>query len=140
MIKIAIADDHQQVRETWNFVLSTNSSFIVVAKCCNGQEAVDAAAEHLPHVFLMDINMDIMNGIEATEIITKKYPSIKVVGMSIHVEPVYVRRMLLAGASAYVTKNSPYEEVFEAITKVAAGEQYLCNEVRTKMPELSFNG
>jgi DNA-binding NarL/FixJ family response regulator len=140
MIKIAIADDHQQVRETWNFVLSTNSSFQVVAKCSNGQEAVEAAALYSPDVFLMDINMDIMNGIEATQIITSKYPGIKVVGMSIHLEPVYVRRMLQAGASAYVTKNSPYEEVFEAITKVHNGEQYLCNEVRVKMPELTTNG
>jgi len=139
MIKIAIADDHQQVRETWNFVLSTNSSFQVVAKCSNGQEAIDAATQFSPDVFLMDINMDVMNGIEATQIITSKYPNIKVVGMSIHLEPVYVRRMLQAGASAYVTKNSPYEEVFEAIIKVSKGEQYLCNEVRVKMPELTIN-
>jgi two-component system invasion response regulator UvrY len=136
MIKIAIADDHQQVRETWDFILSTNHSFEVVATCRDGQEALHIAGTHTPDVFLMDINMDVMNGIEATELITRDFPSIRVVGMSIHLEPVYVRRMLQAGAYAYVTKNSSYQEVFEAIIKVHAGEKYLCKEVVTLMPDL----
>ena len=136
MIKIAIADDHQQVRETWDFILSTNDSFQVVATCTNGREAVDIAGTHTPDIFLMDINMDNMNGIEATEVITRAYPAIRIIGMSIHLEPVYVRRMLQAGACAYVTKNSSYQEVFEAIEKAYAGEQYLCKEVMEMMPEL----
>lgn len=136
MIRIAIADDHQQVRETWDFILSTTHAFTLVAKCSNGQEAVVVAKTHAPDVFLMDINMDVMTGIEATELITKNHPSIKIIGMSIHLEPVYVRRMLQAGAAGYVTKNSSYEEVFEAIRKVHAGEQYLCEEVKKAMPDL----
>jgi DNA-binding NarL/FixJ family response regulator len=136
MIKVALADDHHQVRETWDFILSTSEDFEVVAKCCNGEEAVTSAGTCGADVFLMDINMEPMNGIEATEIITRLYPMIKIVGMSIHLEPVYVRRMLQAGAAAYVTKNSSYEEVFEAIKKVHAGQNYLCHEVRKKMPEL----
>jgi two-component system response regulator DegU len=136
MIKIAIADDHQQVRETWDFILSTNNSFQVVATCCDGHEAVSVAGTHSPDIFLMDINMDKMNGIEATELISRQYPAIRIVGMSIHLEPVYVRRMLQAGACAYVTKNSSYQEVFEAIEKAHAGEQYLCKEVVKAMPDL----
>jgi two-component system invasion response regulator UvrY len=136
MIRIAIADDHQQVRETWGFILSTSHAFNLVAQCSNGQEAVEVANTHAPDIFLMDINMDVMTGIEATEIITQRYPAVRIVGMSIHVEPIYVRRMLQAGASAYVTKNSSYEEVFEAIKRVYAGEQYICTEVRKAMPEL----
>jgi DNA-binding NarL/FixJ family response regulator len=136
MIKIAIADDHQQVRETWDFILSTNTSFQVVATCRDGHEAVSIAGTHSPDIFLMDINMDKMNGIEATELISRQYPAIRIVGMSIHLEPVYVRRMLQAGACAYVTKNSSYQEVFEAIEKAHAGEQYLCKEVVRVMPDL----
>lgn len=136
MIKIAIADDHQQVRETWDFILSTNTSFQVVATCRNGHEAVSIAGTHSPDIFLMDINMDNMNGIEATEVISRQYPAIRIVGMSIHLEPVYVRRMLQAGACAYVTKNSSYQEVFEAIEKAHAGQQYLCKEVVRAMPDL----
>jgi len=136
MIKIALADDHHQVRETWNYIFSTSDDFEVVAKCCNGEEAVEAARIHSPDVFLMDINMKPMNGIEATEIISSLYPAVKIIGMSIHIEPVYVRRMLKAGASAYVTKNSSYEEVFTAIKKVNAGENYICEEVRNKMLDM----
>ena len=136
MIRIAIADDHQQVRETWDFILSTTHAFKLVAKCSNGQEAVEVAETHTPDIFLMDINMDVMTGIEATSIITARYPSVKIIGMSIHMEPVYVRKMLQAGAHGYVTKNSSYEEVFEAIKKVHAGKQYLCEEVKKAMPDL----
>ncbi len=136
MIKIAIADDHQQVRETWDFILSTNEGFEVVATCRDGHEAVSVAGTHSPDIFLMDINMDKMNGIEATELISRQYPAIRIVGMSIHLEPVYVRRMLQAGACAYVTKNSSYTEVFEAIEKAHAGQQYICKEVVRIMPDL----
>jgi DNA-binding NarL/FixJ family response regulator len=136
MIKIAIADDHQQVRETWDFILSTNHLFEVVATCRDGLEAITVAGTHAPDIFLMDINMDNMNGIEATEAISKQYPAIRIIAMSIHLEPVYVRRMLQAGACAYVTKNSSYQEVFEAIEKAHAGEQYICKEVEKVMPEL----
>ena len=134
MIKIALADDHHQVRETWHFILSTNAEFEVVATCSNGQEAIEAAGKYMPDVFLMDINMEPMNGIQATEIIHRLYPSIKVLAMSIHLEAVYVRRMLQAGAQGYITKNSSYEEVFDAINQVKEGRQYICTEVQQKFP------
>jgi DNA-binding NarL/FixJ family response regulator len=134
MIKIALADDHHQVRETWHFILSTNKAFEVVAKCSNGQEAIEAAGTFSPDIFLMDINMDHINGIEATETITRLHPAIKIIAMSIHIEAVYVKRMLQAGAMGYVTKNSSYEEVFDAIMQVYEGRQYICNEVQRKFP------
>jgi two-component system, NarL family, invasion response regulator UvrY len=137
MIKIALADDHHQVRETWHFVLSTNKAFEVVAKCRNGQEAIEAAGVFFPDIFLMDINMEPVNGIEATETITRRYPAIKVIAMSIHIDTGYVRRMLQAGALAYVTKNSPYQEVFDAIMHVHEGRRYICNEVQKKFPVYS---
>ena len=134
MIRVAIADDHAQVRAIWHFILSSNDAFDVVAKCCNGQEAVEAAALHAPDVFLMDINMQPLNGIDATALITRRYPGVKVIGMSMHAEAVYVTRMLQAGAMGYVTKNAAYEEVFRAIHKVNAGQQYLCSELEDRMP------
>jgi two-component system invasion response regulator UvrY len=134
MIRIALADDHHQVRETWYYVLSTNKDFEVVAKCRNGEEAIYAASAYSPDIFLVDINMEPVNGIAATEIITRQCPGVKVIGMSIHLDSIYVKRMLDAGARGYVTKNSSYHEVFDAIIKVHAGEQYLCTEVRKEMP------
>lgn len=136
MIRIALADDHNQVREIWHLILSANSAFEVVAKCRNGEEAVIAAAVYAPDIFLMDINMQPLNGIEATAHITKHHPAIKIIGMSMHMEPVYVKRMLEAGAAGYVTKNSSYEEVFKAIQLVNAGRQYICTEIENKVPGL----
>lgn len=134
MIRIALADDHQQVRDIWHFILSTNNAFEVVAKCQNGQEAIEAAAAFSPDIFLMDINMEPVNGIKATETITRLHPHVRVIAMSIHVEAVYVRRMLQAGAMGYVTKNSSYEEVFDAIMEVHSGRKYICGEVQQKFP------
>jgi DNA-binding NarL/FixJ family response regulator len=139
MINIAIADDHHQVRETWNFILSTDESFKIVAVCANGQEAIEAAGVYQPDVFLMDINMEPVNGIEAASVISRRYPRTRIVGLSIHAEPVYVRKMLEAGASGYVTKNSSYEEVVEAIKAVHAGGQFICREVKNAVPGLNIN-
>lgn len=136
MIRVAIADDHAQVRAIWHFILSSNDSFEVVAKCCNGQEAVEAARMHSPDIFLMDINMQPLNGIDATEIITRQHPGVKVIGMSMHSDAVYVKRMLQAGARGYVTKNAAYEEVFRAIHEVHAGQQYFCSELGNKIAGL----
>jgi two-component system, NarL family, invasion response regulator UvrY len=139
MIRVALADDHHQVREIWYFILSANDGFDVVAKCRNGQEVVDAMPVYMPDVILMDINMQPVNGIEATEMIARDYPSVKIIGMSMHAEPVYIKRMLQAGAHGYVTKDSPYEEVLTAIQRVHAGNFYLCKEVERKMPELTLS-
>ena len=134
MIRIALADDHEKVREIWNLILSAHPAFEVVVTCCNGQEAIDAASMYAPDLFIMDINMQPVNGIEATGIITKLHPDIKVIGLSIHPEAVYMTRMLAAGAHGYVTKNSAYEEVIEAIMQVNAGQHYICREVQQIMP------
>jgi len=85
---------------------------------------------------MMDINMQPVNGIEATAVISKMHPQIKIIGMSIHVDSIYVKRMLQAGAHGYITKNADYNEVFDAIMQVSAGQYYLCNEVQAKVPGL----
>lgn len=137
MIRIALADDHKQMRDIWNLILSANPAFEVICKCRNGQEAIDAASIHSPDVFLMDINMQPVSGLEATGIITKTHPEIKVICMSIHKDAIYVKNMLDAGAHGYVTKNSTYEEVFEAILEVYAGRFFICSEVKEHMPDVT---
>ena len=136
MIRIALADNYPQVREIWHFILSAKTNFEVVAKCCNGQEAIEAAAVYSPDLFIMDINMHPVNGIEATGIITARYPDIKVIGMSIYPDAAHAERMLAAGAHGYVTKNASYQEVIEAIMQVYAGNYYICHEVQDIKPGL----
>ena len=136
MIKVALADDHHKMRAIWDYILSANPLFKVVAKCSNGQEALEAAVLYAPDVFLMDINMRPVSGIEATAIIARRYPWVRIIGMSMYSEESYVNHMLQAGAQGYVTKNTPYEEVVEAIEQVYAGQQYFCKEITTRVPGL----
>jgi two-component system invasion response regulator UvrY len=131
MIRVAIADDHSRLRQAWVFILSRIPGINIVAECSNGLEAIKAAQTHSPDIILMDINMEPVNGIEATERIAKEYPSTRVIGMSMHKDTSYVNRMLRAGASGYVTKNSPSEEMVHAIKQVNEGRMYLCEEIRT---------
>ncbi len=136
MIRIALADDHKQMRDIWNLILSANPAFEVICKCRNGQEAIDAASTHSPDIFLMDINMQPVSGIEAAATITKTHPDMKIICMSIHKDLVYVKSMIDAGAHGYVTKNSSYEEVFEAILEVHAGRLFICKEVKELSPDI----
>ncbi|HWB91134.1 MAG TPA: response regulator, partial [Puia sp.] len=78
---------------------------------------------------LMDINMNPVNGIEATRTIRGFAPGIKIIGVSVQAERSYVSEMLRNGANGYVTKNSPSTEMVMAIDEVLAGKTYLCEEV-----------
>ncbi len=131
MIKLVIADDHNRVRQAWVFILSRNPEIQIVAECTNGEEAIHAVNEHAPDVLLMDINMEPMNGIEATNIITKGGSKTKIIGMSVHADMAYVNKMLEVGAIGYVTKNSPSEEMVKAIQDARNGKTYLCTEIQT---------
>jgi len=130
MIKVLIADDKPQLRDIWQYIITTRSSYSLVASCNDGQEAIDAAGTHQPDIILMDISMRPVNGIEATAEISKRYPGIRVIGMSTLTDESYINRMLSAGASGYVTKNTPYEEILQAIQVVYEGRRYLCEELR----------
>lgn len=89
----------------------------------------------LPDIVIMDINMEGMDGIEATKLIRKYSPGSKILGVSLHSHPAYARKMLQAGASGYVTKNSSYEEIINAIHEINAGRKYICTEVKNIMSE-----
>jgi two-component system, NarL family, invasion response regulator UvrY len=133
MIKVAIADDHRQIRQAWAFILSRQPDITIVAQCSDGQEAIKAVRLFQPDVILMDINMSPMNGIEATQFIGEAFPQTKIIGLSIHAETSYVKRMLKAGAMAYVTKNSPSDELITAIRFACTGKTYLCREVAERI-------
>ncbi len=137
-ITILIADDHKLIRETWSFILSSDSRFKVIAECSNGEEAVALIVNNKPDIALLDINMSPVNGIEATEQIRQLSPSTKVIGVSMHSQPAYVKKLLKTGASGYVTKNSSQQEMFEAITEVMKGNRYVCAEVKTILSETIF--
>jgi len=137
-ITIIIADDHKLIRETWSHILNTDERFRVVGECSNGEEAVETAKKLRPRILLMDINMSPLNGIEATQLVRKFAPATKVIGVSMHSQPAYVKKMLKIGASGCVTKNSPKDEMLAAIVEVDKGNRFICSEVKNILSEQMF--
>ncbi len=131
-ITILIVDDHKLLRETWSLILNSDPNFAVIAQTDNGKSAVSISEEIRPDVILMDINMSQMNGFEATKEIRKVSPNSKIIGVSMHSQPAYAKKMLQVGASGYITKNSSKEEMITAISEVSNGNIYICNEVNVQ--------
>ena len=134
-ISILIADDHKLIRETWSYILNGDSRFNVVAASGNAEEAVELARKKRPSVVLMDISMTPFSGLEATLQIRKVSPGSKVIGVSMHSQPAYAKKMLQIGAKGYVTKNSPKEEMIKAILEVSNGNKYICDEIKNIISE-----
>ncbi|HKH60116.1 MAG TPA: response regulator transcription factor [Flavitalea sp.] len=129
MVKLIIADDHHMVREAWALLLSRDPRVDIVATCENGERAIAICKELQPDVVLMDINMEPVNGIDATRAIRQFSSQIKIIGISVHTDLPYLNALMQAGANGYVTKNSPCEEMIKAIMLVADGEKYFCREI-----------
>ncbi len=135
MISILIADDHRLIRETWTIVLNRDSRFKVIGSCSNSEEAVKMTKQKHPEVVLMDINMSPFSGIEATRIIRESSPDTRIIGVTMHSQPAYAKKMLQMGASGYVTKNSSREEMFSAILEVSKGNKFVCSEIKDLISE-----
>lgn len=125
MIRIVIVDDHPEVRKAWSMFLERHERIVVAGECANGQEAIDRVPELNPDIILMDINMKPMSGIEATQILTQKYPGVKVIGVSFHTSSFYIKKMLAAGASGYIFKYAVVEDLIPAIDTVHNGTIFL---------------
>ena len=138
-ITILVADDHKLVREAWSFILNNDDRFKGIAECPNAESAIMQVKDLRPDVVIMDINMPGMNGIEAIPFIRKFSPISKILGVSCYTFPDIARKMIIAGASGYLTKNSSRDEMFHAIIEVMAGKKYLCKEIKSLIEE-SING
>jgi DNA-binding NarL/FixJ family response regulator len=134
-ITILITDDHTLIRETWSFILNADERFKVLAECGSGEEATELARELRPDVVMMDINLPGMKGYEATQIIRKFSPGSKILAVSLHKQPAYVRKMIQAGAMGYVTKNSSCNEMITGILEIQSNRKYICKEIKDILSE-----
>lgn len=139
-VSIMIVDDHTLIRETWSFLLAKNENFEVVADCGEGERAVELARDTRPDVILLDINMAPMGGFEVLKMIRKFSPSSKIIGVSMHSQPAYAKKMIRLGARGYVTKNSPRQEMLEAISEVVNNNIYICKEVKNILSDQLLMG
>jgi DNA-binding NarL/FixJ family response regulator len=132
-VSILIVDDHQLIRDSWSFILSSDSRFEVVGALSNAEEAVAFVQKNNPDIVLMDVNMSPVNGFEATKQIKKASTHSKVIGVTMHSMPAYAKKMMQSGAMGYITKNSPKDEMITAILEVHEGRNYLCADVKNIM-------
>jgi two-component system invasion response regulator UvrY len=138
-VSIMIVDDHTLIRETWSFLLGKNENFEVVAECGDGERAIELARDKRPDVVLLDINMAPMSGFDVLKMIRKYSPGSKIIGVSMHSQPAYAKKMLRLGAKGYVTKNSPRQEMLEAISEVNNNHIYICQEVKNILSDQLLN-
>ena len=134
-ITILLVDDHKLIRDSWAFILNSDSRFTVIGETSSGEEAIEIAGEKRPQIILMDVNMTPINGFDATKQIHKISPESRIIAVSMHTMPAYAKRMMQLGAMGYVTKNSSKEEMVTAIIEVNNGKKYICEEVKAILAE-----
>jgi DNA-binding NarL/FixJ family response regulator len=127
-IRILIADDHSLFREGLSN-LFTDESIEIVGMAESGGDAIEKSRILKPDIILMDIGMKGMNGIDATKIICRETPEIRIIGLTMHSDINYIREILDSGASGYILKSCSYAELLEAIFAVHKGNTYLSEEI-----------
>jgi DNA-binding NarL/FixJ family response regulator len=132
---LILVDDHGMFREAVKFVLAQSDSLKVVAEASNGNEFLEIVDRYKPDLVLMDITMPGMNGVDATREAIKRIPDLKVIALSMNSDDIYYYKMVEAGASGFIQKESGSDELFKAIFMVLNGENYfsskiLCNIIR----------
>lgn len=128
-IKILLVDDHKIMREGLRSLLENQPGMQVIAEAVNGREAVRLARDKRPDVVIMDIDMPDLGGIEATRQMCAALPEVKVIGLSIHSEKHYVVNMLRSGASGFLSKDCPFDELTQAIKTVMTNHTYLSPKI-----------
>ncbi|WP_273568872.1 response regulator transcription factor [Maribacter halichondriae] len=128
---VAIVDDHTLLSQAISDLVQSFDQFKSLYICKNGKELLDRLGEpsNIPDIVLMDINMPIFNGIETTEVLTEKYPDVKVLALSIEEDEDTILSMLRAGARGYLMKDTKREILEEALIQIAEKGYYHTNTV-----------
>ena len=130
MKRIVLADDHAIVRTGVRAVLERlGKGMEVSAEIANGKDLVDYAKTHPSDIYVVDISMPVLNGIEAVNQIIKHNPAAKIVMLSMYDDRISVEKSLKAGAKGFIVKVCAADEIVDAIEEVAAGRFYLCSKV-----------
>lgn len=123
-IKVYIADDQTLFRKGMGRLVRSFPNVAEVKEAGNGKELLDLIKEEKPNVVLMDLEMPVMDGIEATEKVLAKYPDVKIIILSMHDSQQHIFYLMEVGAHAFLLKNAEPEEVQEAINSVLKNDFY----------------
>jgi len=123
-MRILLGDDHTLVRQGLRKILEEQPDWEVVGEASDGREAVKETAALQPEVAVLDIGMPLLNGIEATRQIVRRFPAINVLILSMHSEEAYITQAMQAGARGYLLKDCADTELIRAVGAVAAGKSF----------------
>jgi len=133
MTNVIIVDDQQMMVDALRSLLSDQPEISVVGEAANGIALLELLETQTADIILMDQQMPGMTGLEATGIVSKKYPGIKILVLTMHNKKKYVSEFIKAGASGYLVKNDGKEELLAAINAVQRGEKFLSEKVKERM-------
>jgi DNA-binding NarL/FixJ family response regulator len=135
-MRIVIADDHEIFRDGLSLMLSRQKDIELAGEADNGLQLVEMVRRLQPDVIITDIKMPIMDGLEATRILLKEFPGLKIIALSMFDEENLVVDMLEAGAKGYLQKNADKTEIVEAINTVYTNNTYYCRRTTSKLASL----
>jgi len=133
MIKILIADDHPVVRKGLKDIIEETPDMVVGGEARNGQEVLENVRKSDYDVVLLDISMPGRSGLEILKELKSEKPELSVLILSVHPEEQYAVRVLKAGASGYLTKESAPDELIAAIRKASIGRKYISSSLAEKL-------
>lgn len=128
-IRVFLVDDHQLFRNGLTLLMENEKNITITGEAENGRQFLDAIKEDQPDVVLMDIEMPVMDGFQATEEACTLYPDLKVITLTMFGEENYYLKMIEAGAKGFLLKNSSINEVIRAIKIVYSGGTYFSQEI-----------
>lgn len=128
-LRLVLADDHKVVRDGLRWMLAEESGVEVVGEAAHGGELLDLLEERPVDVVLLDLRMPEVGGLEALAELRLRFPWVRVVVLTMHDEPGYLRRAIELGASGYLLKSADRGELLQALETVAAGEAYVQREL-----------
>jgi two-component system response regulator NreC len=134
-ITLVLADDHKIFRDGFKTFLRKQKDITIVGEASNGKELVEIVAVKSPDIVVTDIQMPIMDGIEASRTIKLKHPSTGIIALSMHTEESLVVEIVEAGATGYLIKNVGKHDLLEAIKTVYEGGSYYCQSISKKLLE-----
>lgn len=138
MIKIAIVDDHLMVIEGIKSLINTSNDMVVTQTFNTLNELSLGLEKELPNILLLDINLPDGNGVIACKELVKKYPDLKILGLTNFEDLSFVKQMIKNGAKGYLLKNTNKTQLFEAIHQIINGDIYLSETMKHKLLEDSL--
>jgi DNA-binding NarL/FixJ family response regulator len=135
-IRTILADDHEIFRDGFQTMLKKQKDIELVGEAENGKELIELAEKLQPDVIITDIKMPLMDGIEATRILSKRFPETGIIALSMFDEDNLVVDMLESGAKGYLIKNAPKHEILEAIKTVYNKGTYYCHHTSNKLAQM----